>query len=205
MKKVILDVDTGIDDALAIAYAVHSPELHVIGLTTCYGNVTAWEATRNTLFVLEKLGKNIPVYEGALELLVRGEREKYARKVHGENGLGNVKIDLENSEGKMNGYAIEFILQKVKEFPNEITLISVGPLTNLALAIQKEPQITQLFKEVIIMGGAVYRPGDVTPYAEANISCDPEAADIVLQSGIPIILVGLDVTMKTLLPLSEIK
>lgn len=204
MKKVIFDVDTGIDDAMAIAYAVHSPELDLIGLTTCFGNVSVEEASRNTLAVLEKLGKMVPVYSGASKALTRENKANFAKHVHGDDGLGNV-LDFEPATSVEAEHAVDFIIEKIKQLPNEITLIAVGPLTNLALAIQKDSEIVSLVKEVVIMGGAVYVLGNKSPYGEANILTDPEAADIVLSSGLPITLVGLDVTLQTLLPKVEVE
>ncbi|MCH1624569.1 nucleoside hydrolase [Ferdinandcohnia quinoae] len=203
MKKVIFDVDTGIDDALAMAYALNSPELQVLGFTTCFGNVSVEEATRNTLAILELMEKSVPVYAGAAKPLVREPREGYAKRVHGEDGLGNV-LDFNPTTKAEVMSAADFIIEQVKKLPHEITIIAVGPLTNLMLAIQKEPEIKSLIKEVVIMGGAVYVPGNKTPYAEANIITDPEAAEIVLSSGMPITLVGLDVTLQTLLPKSTL-
>ncbi|MBB4824999.1 purine nucleosidase [Sporosarcina luteola] len=198
MKPVILDVDTGIDDALAIFYALHSPELDVIGLTTCFGNNTIEKTTRNTLVIVEMAGKSVPVYKGADQPLNR-ETRHIPTHVHGDDGLGNCPIPEPSREAE-DEHAVDFIIRQVKERPNEITLIPVGPLTNLAQAIEKAPEIIPLFKEVIIMGGAVFVPGNVTPHSEANIYTDPEAAALVFASGLPITVVGLDVTMKTLLP-----
>ncbi|MFS0821430.1 nucleoside hydrolase [Bacillus sp. 1P02SD] len=203
MKKIIFDVDTGIDDAMAIAYAVNSPELDILGLTTSYGNVAVDEATRNTLAVLEKLGKKIPVYAGSEKPLVRGNRDGFAKRVHGEDGLGNV-LDFEPATTAETQSAVDFIIEQVKKLPNEVTIIAVGPLTNLALALQKAPEIVEQVSDVVIMGGAVFVPGNATPHAEANIFTDPEAAKIVLSSGLPITLVGLDVTMQTLLPREKV-
>ena len=205
MKSVILDVDTGIDDALAIAYAVHSPELNVLGLTATFGNIPVEEAVRNSQFVLRKLGRtDIPVFAGAKESLRRGPRKVYARQVHGEDGLGNMLVG-ENHFEINEISAVDYLIEQVKNNPGKITYICVGPLTNLALALQKAPEITSLFAEVIIMGGAVYRSGNVTPHAEANIHCDPDAADLVFSSNLPLYLVGLDVTMKTVLKQDELK
>lgn len=204
MKSVILDVDTGIDDALAIAYAVHSPELDIIGITACFGNIPVEEAVRNSQIVLEKLGCfDIPVYAGAYESLRRGPRKVYARHVHGEDGLGNV-LNGEKPSEIPEVHAVDYLIEQVKNNPGKITYICVGPLTNLALALQKAPEITAMFDEIIIMGGAVFCKGNVTPYAEANIHCDPEAADLVFRSNLPLFLVGLDVTMQTLLKKEEL-
>ena len=202
LKPIIFDVDTGIDDALAIAYALNSPELEVLGFTTCFGNIPVADATRNTLTVLEMVGKSIPVYEGAAETILRGEKESYPILFHGEDGLGNVlkNKSIRQAESKSGP---DFIIQEVKNRPHEITIIAVGPLTNLALAINKAPEIIPLVKEIIIMGGAVKVPGNATPYGEANIVSDPEAANIVFSSGLKVTLVGLDVTMQTLLPQSR--
>jgi purine nucleosidase len=202
MKPIIFDVDTGIDDAMAMSYSLHSPELEVLGFTTCFGNVSVEDATRNTLVVLEKLGKSVPVYPGAHQPLVRKPKE-FPTHVHGDDGLGNT-FDKEPLAQEEKEEAVDFIISQLKKLPNEITIISVGPLTNLALAVKKAPEIITLVKEVVIMGGAVYRAGNVTPHSEANIYADPEAADVVLSSGLPITLVGLDVTMETLLPQSKL-
>src|SRR3954451_13986824 len=163
MKTVILDVDTGIDDALAIAYALNSPELEVIGLTTCFGNGPIEYTTRNTLVILEKLGKLVPVYAGADKQL-KGGLKKFPTHVHGEDGLGNQYDRAPAREAESEG-AVDYIIRQVKQRPHEITIIAVGPLTNLALAVKKEPEIASLVKEVVIMGGAVFTTGNVTPYS----------------------------------------
>ena len=198
MKKVIIDVDTGIDDAMAISYAVHSPDLHVVGVTTTFGNITVEEATRNTLQVLELIGAaDIPVYPGAAKPLVREVTAK-ARLFHGENGLGNVVLPAPVASAQSQS-AVQFLISTIKENPHEITLVTVGSMTNLALAIMAAPEIVSLVERVVVMGGAVTVPGNRTPVAEANICADPEAASFIFQSGIPLTLVGLDVTMQTLL------
>lgn len=197
-KKVIIDVDTGIDDAMAISYAVHSPDLEVCGVTTTFGNISVEEATRNTLQVLELVGAtDIPVYQGASKPLVRELKEK-AKLFHGENGLGNIMLPLPTAAPQAMS-AAQYLVSAIKAQPNEITLITVGSMTNLALAIMAAPEIVSLVKRVVVMGGAVAVPGNRTPVAEANICADPEAAAYVFQSGIPLTLVGLDVTMQTLL------
>ncbi|SEN01727.1 purine nucleosidase [Mesobacillus persicus] len=203
MKPIIFDVDTGIDDALAMSYALNSPELELLGFTTCFGNVPVEEATRNTLAVLEKVGKKIPVYAGANQTLSGRQTKGWSKHVHGEDGLGNtLKEDpLAQAESQ---FGPEFIIEQVKKRPYEITIIAVGPLTNLALAIKRAPEIIPLVKEAVIMGGAVKVPGNASAFAEANILADPDAAEVVFSSGLQVTLVGLDVTMQTLLPKSKL-
>jgi purine nucleosidase len=205
MKPIILDVDTGIDDALAISYAVNSPELELLGLTTCFGNVTVQEATRNTLLVLEHLDSSIPVIPGATKPLFTSRVKPNASHIHGEDGIGNTLSEskLPKREASQQ-YAPQFIVDQVRSKPHQVTIITVAAMTNLALAIMQAPDIVELVDNVIVMGGAVTRAGNVTPHAEANIYADPEAADYVFASGIPITLVGLDVTMKTLLPKKDV-
>lgn len=198
MNKMIIDVDTGIDDAMAISYAFHSPNVELCAVTTTFGNITVEEATRNTLQVLELIGaSHIPVYMGAGKPLVRELKEK-AKLFHGENGLGNVILPAPAASPQSQS-AAEFIVSAIKAQPHELTLVTVGSMTNLALAIMSAPEIVSLVKRVVVMGGALTVPGNRTPVAEANICADPEAASFVFQSGIPITMVGLDVTMQTLL------
>ncbi|MDN9008539.1 nucleoside hydrolase [Brevibacillus laterosporus] len=199
MKYVILDVDTGIDDALALAYAIQSPALHVLGLTTSFGNHVVDITTENTLKVLEILGAtDIPVAKGAGKPLLRSPLKANATHIHGEDGIGNTYLPKPKAK-EIDRHAADFIIEQVRKYPKQVTLITVASQTNLALAIMKDPEIVSLVKRVVIMGGAVTVPGNVTPVAEANIYTDPEAAELVFQSGIPITLVGLDVTMQTLL------
>lgn len=202
MKAIILDVDTGIDDALAISYAVRSPELDVLGITTCFGNVTVEEATRNTLVVLEHLDSEVPVIPGAGKPFLRNPTKGSTPHIHGEDGIGNTLKALPKRSAEQQN-ASQFMIEQVKRQPNQVTIITVGTLTNLALAIRQAPELIGLVERVVVMGGAVTVPGNVTPYAEANVFADPDAADYVFRSGIPVTLVGLDVTMKTLLSIEE--
>jgi purine nucleosidase len=204
MKAIILDVDTGIDDALAISYAVRSPELEVLGITTCYGNVTVEEATRNTLVVLEHLERDIPVIQGAGIPFLRQPTKGSTPHIHGIDGIGNTLKSLPQRKA-LEDHAADFIIDQIKRQPLQVTLITVGTLTNLALAIQKSPDIVRLVERVVVMGGAVTVGGNVTASAEANVYADPDAAEYVFRSGIPVTLVGLDVTMKTLLPIEELQ
>ncbi|MBB6451422.1 purine nucleosidase [Geomicrobium halophilum] len=199
MSYVILDVDTGIDDALAIAYAAHSPEVNILGITTTFGNATVKETTRNTLQVLDLLeADNIPVMAGADKTFMGDEHREKSTWIHGENGIGDVWLP-QPQRGASQMEAHEYIISKVREYPHQVTIVTVANQTNLAAAIQQDQELPKLVREVVVMGGAVTVPGNITPYAEANIYTDPEAANYVFQSGTPITLVGLDVTMKTLL------
>ncbi|WP_110929170.1 nucleoside hydrolase [Bacillus massiliglaciei] len=204
MKKVILDVDTGIDDALAIAYAVNSPEIEVIGITTSHGNIGINSTTRNTLQVLELLEKKIPVYKGASKPLVLRQEFHTATDVHGADGLGNTFLP-EPVLTAEDMPASEFILQAANMYGKDLTLITTAALTNLAVVLEKEPDFSRQIGHVVIMGGAVAAPGNVTKFAEANIYADPHAAEKVFQSSLPITLIGLDVTMKTVLPRESIE
>ncbi|MFC7391777.1 nucleoside hydrolase [Scopulibacillus cellulosilyticus] len=199
MKNIILDVDTGIDDALAIAYAVNSPELNILGITTTFGNTSVPEATRNTLQLLQVLGADdIPVFPGVEKTFAGEEPADKATWIHGENGIGEAKLpSAEKQAGDM--IAHDFIISAVHEHPNDILILTTANQGNLARAIEKDPEIVNLVEDVILMGGAVTVPGNITPYAEANIYHDAEAAQYTFQSGIPMTLVGLDVTLKTLL------
>ncbi|WP_085522217.1 nucleoside hydrolase [Tuberibacillus sp. Marseille-P3662] len=199
MKNIILDVDTGIDDALAISYAVHSPELNILGITTSFGNTTVPEATRNTLQLLEALGaEDIPVIPGVDKKFNGDEPHEKTASIHGENGIGEAVLPPATTKAS-DGLAHDFIISAVREHPHDITLLPTASQVNLATAINKDPEIISLIDEVIVMGGAVRAPGNITPYAEANIYTDPEAAQLTFQSGLPITLTGLDVTMQTML------
>ena len=195
-KKVILDIDTGIDDALAILYLLKHPNVEVKGLTTGFGNFDVAQATLNTLQIAEIAGaSNVPVYAGAAKPLLR-EWKGPVVHVHGENGIGDVSLPLPKDKAGEER-AADFIVRAVNEEPGEISIITVARLTNLAEALAKDPSLPQKVKEVVVMGGAVTVPGNVTPVSEANIAGDPEAAHMVFEAGFPLTLVGLDVTMQT--------
>ncbi|MEM3754425.1 MAG: nucleoside hydrolase [Candidatus Bathyarchaeia archaeon] len=195
-KKVILDVDPGIDDALAILLASHSHELEILGITTVSGNVHVSKGAINALRTLEAIkAKDVPVYIGQDKPLLR--KLETAEWVHGSDGLGDANIPM--SSKKSNKGGVKFIIDTVMNSkPNEITLIATGPLTNIAMALLLEPNIVKRVKELIIMGGAYgltpYGIGNATQVSEFNIYTDPEAAKIVFESGIPLTAVGLDVT-----------
>lgn len=198
----ILDVDTGIDDAAAIALALHSDEAEVLSLSTVAGNTTIEHATRNTLDVLDLLGAaNVPVYRGASRPLVR---ELFmAAYAHGNNGVGGAELPHTSRQvGEYRGPAS--IVRHAHDRPGEVTLVCLGPLTNLAIALNVEPDLPKLLRRVVIMGGAFWTPGNVKPhrYAEFNFFVDPEAAQQVLTAGFAnCLVVGLDVTHEA--PVSD--
>jgi inosine-uridine nucleoside N-ribohydrolase len=195
-KKIIFDTDPGTDDALALMLALNSPELDVQAITVVPGNVTASQGLENALRMISLANRcDIPVAAGAQHPLF--QKLVTAEFWHGKNGLAN--IELPPSKCKVDSrFGPDLIIQMVHSAPHEITLVPVGPLTNIALAILKDPSIVPLVKEVILMGGSI-SGGNVNAAAEANIYNDPEAAQIVFQAGWPLTMVGLDVGDKTLL------
>lgn len=199
MRKIILDVDTGIDDALGIMLAVKSGAFDITGITTVSGNVSLLKATNNTCKILEFIdATDIPVVQGAFRPLLRDPR--FEHDVHGSDGLGGALLDVNPSIGPEEGFAPDFIIRTVQQNPGEVTLIMTGPLTNLALALRKCAELPELVDEVIFMGGVVGSMGNITPTAEYNMYVDPEAAQIVFHAGFKkLTMVGLDVTRKTLL------
>jgi inosine-uridine nucleoside N-ribohydrolase len=194
-KKIILDTDPGTDDAMALMLALNSPELEVLAITVVPGNVTAQQGLENALRMVSLANRcDIPVAAGAQHPLF--QKLITAEFWHGKNGLAN--IDLPASKCKVDPrFGPDLIIDLVRASPHQITLVPVGPLTNIALAIQKDPSIVPLVKEVILMGGSI-KGGNVNAAAEANIYNDPEAAQIVFQAGWPLTMVGLDVGDKTL-------
>ena len=194
-RKIIIDTDPGVDDAMAIFFALQSPELELIGLTTIFGNVHTDLATTNALRLLEIAGRSdIPVAKGADDPIAvpYGGPVPF---VHGDDGQGNQDLPAPTTQA-IAQTAAQFIIEQVMAAPGEITLIPIGPLTNLAMAMRLEPRIIGKVQEIILMGGNALGPGNATPSAEANIHNDPEAADLVFTAGWPVTMVGLDVTHK---------
>ena len=197
-QRVILDVDTGVDDALAIMLALRSPELEVLGITTVSGNVPVAQCTANTLLTLEVLdAPNVPVVSGAAVPLAK---EAFtAAEVHGTDGLGNVTARQPTPMRRATPGAAEFLLEMIRRFPRELTLVATGPLTNVAMAIQRDREAMHGLHGITVMGGAIRVPGNVGPTTEFNFAVDPEAAAIVLGAGLPLRLVPLDVTEQVVL------
>jgi inosine-uridine nucleoside N-ribohydrolase len=198
MHKIIIDTDPGIDDAQAIAFAIAHPEIDLIGLTTVFGNAQVALTTRNALKILEIFGQpHIPVAAGASQPLQQ-PRFPEPDFVHGSDGIGNLHLSPPSSTATSES-AAEFLVQQANSTPGEITVVAIGPLTNLALALELDPELPSKLKQLVIMGGTVDEPGNVTPLAEANFINDPHAADRVLAHDWPCVIIGLDVTLKTLL------
>jgi purine nucleosidase len=201
-KKVMLDCDVGVDDALGLILAFHSTELEVKAVTGVNGNVPLNQVFQNIQKVLSLIRPQ------AKPLIARGADQPlkgttmYAHSVHGKSGLGEAKIELKEGEEWWviaPDRADDLMAKMARQYPNELILIATGPLTNLALALQKDPKGIRKLREVMIMGGAVRARGNITPYAEFNIFSDPLAAKIVLESGLLITLVPLDVTHQVML------
>jgi len=194
-RKVIIDTDPGADDAMAILLALNSPELDVKALTVVAGNVVAAQGLENALKLVSLAGRcDVLVARGAEHPLV--QKLTTAEYFHGQNGLGNVELPAPTCHADPR-FAPDLIIELVHKYPHEITLVPVGPLTNIALAIRKDPSIVPLVKEVVLMGGSI-AGGNATAAAEANIYNDPEAASAVFEAGWPLTMVGLNVTTRTL-------
>jgi inosine-uridine nucleoside N-ribohydrolase len=202
MPRILLDTDPGIDDALALFLALASPEVQLAAVTTVSGNVSVEYTTRNALALLELAGRpDIPVARGCACPLVGSPTS--AADVHGDNGLGGITLPAARQQ-PLEKHAVDVIIETVMSAPGEITLVPIGPLTNIALALRCEPRLAHMVREVVIMGGALRVPGNITPSAEFNIYVDPSAAQIVLHAGWPIRLVTLDTTTRTLLNRSQV-
>jgi inosine-uridine nucleoside N-ribohydrolase len=192
--RVIIDADPGVDDAMAILLAFQSPAVEVVGITTVFGNVSQDNAVANALTLVDLAGSSVPVARGAEHPLVKDRRDP-PTFVHGKDGLGEAGRQRPvGSVIDMTG--AQFIVDMARRYPGEITLVPIGPLTNIALALAIEPNLPDLIKEVVLMGGAARTEGNVSPVAEANIFGDPHAADIVFKTPWQVTMVGLDVTTK---------
>lgn len=196
-RKIIIDTDPGQDDAVAILLALASPELDVVGITAVAGNVPLRFTEKNALKICELAGRrDVKVFSGAIRPLVR--QLVTAEHVHGKTGLDGP--DLPEPTMKLQEqHAVDFIVETLmREEPGTVTLCPLGPLTNIALALVREPKIAERIKQIVLMGGGFFEGGNVTPAAEFNIYVDPHAADVVFRSGVPIVVMPLDVTHKAL-------
>ena len=197
-RNLIIDTDPGADDVVALLLALASPdELNVMAITTVAGNVRVDKTSRNARLAREWAGREeVPVYAGAGKPMVR--TPIYAENIHGKEGLPGIEVH-EPAKGLADGSAVQYLIDTLsKAAPHSITVAMLGPQTNLALALIQAPGITQGIKEVVVMGGAHFNGGNITPVAEFNIFADPDAAKVVLASGVKLTYVPLDVTHKIL-------
>ncbi len=201
--KIILDTDPGIDDALAFILLKAMPEVELMAITTTHGNTTVQKCTDNALRLVELLGmQDIPVAEGAHEPLVKAL--SVAEETHGDTGLGHAVLPPASLKPVASN-AANLIIDIVNANPGEITILTIGPVTNLALALLKEPSLRKKIKSVVAMAGTIHYPGNATPSSEYNVFCDPEGFDILLRSGLDLTIVPLDVTYKCLFTKSHIE
>lgn len=193
-RRVIIDTDPGTDDAMAILLALNSPELRVEALTVVAGNTTAAQGLENALRLVSLAGRpDIPVAAGAQKPLLQ---KLVTAETHGADGLAGVRLGEARSKPDPR-FAPDLIIELVHRYPHEITLVPLGPLTNIALALSKDPSIAGLLKEVVLMGGAI-SGGNVDAVAEFNVYVDPEAAQVVFQGGCPLTMVGLEIGRKAM-------
>lgn len=200
--KMILDLDTGVDDAMALAYAIGAPNIDLIGVTTVYGNVSRDTSIKNTLDLLALLGrKDIPVYSGNDRPTNAKEAYKVdqiVEEIHGKNGIGNVVIPRSDRNVE-KGNAVDFMIEAARKYGKDLYVVATGPETNLAEVLKKEPGFGKLVGRIVVMGGALIVEGNINHYAEANINNDPIASNEFFTSGTPFTMVGLDVTHRTIL------
>jgi purine nucleosidase len=199
--KVIYDTDPGVDDAMAFVFEALHPDIELIGVTSVFGNATIDTTTRNACYLAGRFAPGVPVARGAASPLEGGAPEPLTA-IHGGDGLGNIGPHEEGATSLDARAASRFIIDSVHERPSEVTIVAVGPLTNLALALAEDPTIASLVKRVILMGGAfgiAGVTGNVTPAAESNMFEDPRAADLVFGAGWPVTIVGLDVTQQVVM------
>ncbi|BAT55294.1 Inosine/uridine-preferring nucleoside hydrolase [Nostoc sp. NIES-3756] len=187
MRKFIIDTDTASDDAVALIMAHHWPDVEVLAVTIVNGNVPVEQGVKNALYTLDVCNASIPVYVGCNKPILR--EASYADWFHGKDGMGNMFYPEPKSKPQLT-HAIDAIIETIKKYPGEITLVTLGPLTNIAAALLKAPEIAPLVQRCVIMGGAANTVGNVTPAAEYNIWVDPEAAKIVFHSGMAMEMVG---------------
>ncbi|WP_338636412.1 nucleoside hydrolase [Erwinia persicina] len=194
VKKIIIDCDPGIDDAIAILLAIADPEIKLMGITTIAGNISVDKTFKNARKITELAGKSdIPVFKGTSRPLMFAAGK--TTMVHGVNGLGGIELP-EPVQGDSGYHAVDFIIKTVMENPGEIIICPIGPLTNIALALIKEPALADNIKDIVLMGGAAFCPGNITAYAEFNFYVDPHAAHIVFDTARHVTMLGLDVTEK---------
>lgn len=201
MRKFLIDTDTASDDAVAMCMALRHPEIEVVAFTVVAGNVSLDQAVQNALYTVELCGADTPVYAGAAAPMARDLST--AQEVHGNDGMGDIGLEL-CGRTPAEGWAPQVIIDTIRRYPGEITLVAIGPLTNLAIALLWAPDLAGLVERVVIMGGTgEHGPGNVSPSAEFNFWVDPEAVRVVLRSGMPLELVGWDISIASAIVTDE--
>jgi purine nucleosidase len=186
-RHFLIDTDTASDDAVALVMAMRYPDVQIEAITVVAGNVPVDQGVQNALYTVELCGQAIPVHRGMPAPLIRPLET--AQYVHGEDGMGDIGLPLTGRTAASNE-AIAVLLETIHQFPHDLTLVTLGPLTNIAVALRLDPSIAQLVSECVIMGGTGQGHGNITPVGEYNFLADPEAAKIVFESGMPIKMVG---------------
>ena len=193
MRRFLIDTDTASDDAVALVMALNDPEIRIEAITVVAGNVPLEQGVQNALYTVERCGKQVPVYEGLAKPLLRPLET--AQFVHGKDGMGEIGLPL-TGRTPADGHAVDVIIDTIRRFAGEITLVTLGPLTNVAVALTRDPALASMVNECVVMGGIGLGHGNVVPAAEYNIWVDPDAAKIVFESGLPITMVGWDISQK---------
>ncbi len=192
MRRFVIDTDTASDDAVALVMALKAPDVEVDAITVVAGNVPLERCVQAALYTVELCGKTTPVYVGLDKPMIQPLIT--AEAVHGNDGLGDIGLDL-TGRTPANGRAVDVLVETICSSPGEVTLVTLGPLTNVGAALLREPALAKAVRHCYVMGGTGHLPGNVTPTAEFNIYVDPEAARIVFESGMPLTMIGWDASM----------
>jgi len=193
LRRFLIDTDTASDDAVALVMALHHPDVRIEAITVVAGNVPLKQGVQNALYTVERCGKQVPVYQGLEKPLLRPLET--AQYVHGQDGMGDIGLPL-SGRRPADGHAVNVITDTIRRFVGEITLVTLGPLTNVAVALLRDPSTASKVEKCVIMGGIGFGHGNVVPAAEYNVWVDPEAAKIVFESDLPIVMVGWDVSQR---------
>ena len=193
MRRFLIDTDTASDDAVALVIALNNPEIRIEAITVVAGNVPLEQGVQNALYTVERCGKQVPVYAGLAKPLLRPLET--AQFVHGQDGMGEIGLPL-TGRTPADEHAVNIIIDTIRRFAGEITLVTLGPLTNVAVALTRDPSLASMVNECVVMGGIGLGYGNVVPAAEYNIWVDPDAAKIVFESGLPITMVGWDISQR---------
>lgn len=193
MRRFLIDTDTASDDAVALVMALNHPDVRIEAITVVAGSVPLKQGVQNALYTVEWCGKQVPVYEGLEKPLLRPLET--AQYVHGQDGMGDIGLPL-SGRRPADGHAVNVIIDTIRRFVGEITLVTLGPLTNVAVALLRDPSTASKVEKCVIMGGIGFGHGNAVPAAEYNVWVDPEAAKIVFESDLPIVMVGWDVSQR---------